>query len=102
MPKPYEYFGLVVLFYANEHEPVHVHGKYHERESRAEIFLENGEIIKILITPVKYKRPLEGKPLRDFTLLVEHYAHEIVQKWVEFFVYNQEIHPETITRRITP
>jgi len=27
MPKLYEYFGLVVLFYSNEHDPVHVHGK---------------------------------------------------------------------------
>ena len=26
MPKLYEYFGLIILFYANEHEPVHVHG----------------------------------------------------------------------------
>lgn len=37
MPKLYEYFGLIVLFYANEHEPVHVHGKSQGRESRAEI-----------------------------------------------------------------
>ncbi|MBU1665197.1 MAG: DUF4160 domain-containing protein [Gammaproteobacteria bacterium] len=27
MPKLYEYMGLVILFYANEHEPIHVHGK---------------------------------------------------------------------------
>ncbi len=27
MPKLYEYFGLIIMFYANEHEPVHVHGK---------------------------------------------------------------------------
>lgn len=31
MSKLYEYFGLIVLFYANEHEPVHVCGKYHDR-----------------------------------------------------------------------
>ena len=29
MPKLYEYFGLIIMFYANEHVPVHVHGKYH-------------------------------------------------------------------------
>ncbi len=34
MPKIYEYFGLVILFYSNEHEPVHVHCKYQEKESR--------------------------------------------------------------------
>jgi len=43
MPKLYEYFGLIILFYANEHEPVHVHGKYHDRESRAEII-----VVKVL------------------------------------------------------
>jgi hypothetical protein len=37
MPKLYEYFGLVVYFYANEHEPIHVHGEYQGRESKAEI-----------------------------------------------------------------
>jgi len=39
MPKLYEYFGLIVMFYANEHEPVHVHGKCQGRETRAEIIL---------------------------------------------------------------
>lgn len=39
MPKLYEYFGLIVMFYANEHEPVHVHGKCQGREAKAEIIL---------------------------------------------------------------
>jgi hypothetical protein len=46
MPKLYEYFGLLVLFYSNEYEPVHVHGKYQGYESKAEFIIENG-IIKI-------------------------------------------------------
>jgi hypothetical protein len=36
MPKLYEYFGLIVLFYSNDHRPIHVHGKYQEKESKAE------------------------------------------------------------------
>ena len=44
MPKLYEYFGLVILFYSNEHEPVHVHGKYQGTESKADIILENGHV----------------------------------------------------------
>ena len=47
MPKLYEYFGLVVLFYSNEHEPIHVHGKYKGRESKAEIILVNGAVASI-------------------------------------------------------
>ena len=39
MPKLYEYFGIVVMFYSNEHEPVHVHSKYQGHEMRAEIIV---------------------------------------------------------------
>ena len=27
MPKLFEYLGIVILFYSNEHEPIHVHGE---------------------------------------------------------------------------
>jgi hypothetical protein len=47
MPKLYEYFGLVVYFYANEHEPIHVHGEYQGRESKAEIIMRNGKVVEI-------------------------------------------------------
>ena len=52
MPKLYEYFGLIVMFYSNEHEPVHVHGKFQGRESRAEIILLNGVVREIVYTAV--------------------------------------------------
>ena len=35
MPKLYEYLGIIVLFYSNEHLPIHVHGKYQGKEMRA-------------------------------------------------------------------
>jgi hypothetical protein len=47
MPKLYEYFGLIVMFYSNEHEPVHVHGKCQGRESRAEIIMVAGTVEEI-------------------------------------------------------
>ena len=28
MPKIFEYLGILIFFYSNEHEPIHVHGKY--------------------------------------------------------------------------
>lgn len=100
MPKLYEYFGVIILFYSNEHEPIHVHGKYQDKESKAEITIEYGKIVEIRITPVRGKRPLEQSQLQDFKLVVEHYADEIVQKWIDYFVYHKPIQPEKITRRI--
>lgn len=100
MPKLYEYFGIVVLFYANEHEPVHVHGKYQGRESKADIIIAHGEITAIHFTTVQYKRPLEARQQRDFEQLIRYYAEDIVQKWCDFFVHHKPITPQTITRRI--
>ena len=41
MPKLYEYLGLIILFYSKDHEPIHVHGKYQELESKTEILFES-------------------------------------------------------------
>jgi len=49
MPKFYEYLGIIVLFHSNEHEPVHVHGRYQNRESKAEIIVQNGKVIEMRI-----------------------------------------------------
>lgn len=100
MPKLYEYFGLIILFYSNEHEPIHVHGKYHEMESRAEIILDNGEVVEIRYGSVRGRRPLSPPQARDFEALVEHFAEEIVQKWIDYFVLHKPIPAETVTRQL--
>ena len=47
MPKIYDYFGIVFLFYSNEHEPLHVHAKYGDCETVFIIVSENGVLKKI-------------------------------------------------------
>jgi hypothetical protein len=100
MPKLYEYFGLRIYFYANEHEPVHVHGFYHGRESKAELVIENGIIIGIRILPVAGMKPLKGNALADFKLLISRRGKDIVRKWIEFFVHHRQIETEVITRKL--
>jgi hypothetical protein len=100
MPKLYEYFGLIFLFYSKEHEPIHVHGKYHDRESKAEIIFENGKFKELVIKNVQGKKPLDAKNMKKFKKVVELYRDDIVRKWVDFFVYNKEITEEKITKKI--
>jgi hypothetical protein len=100
MPKLYDYFGLRVYFYANDHEPVHVHGFYQGRESKAELIIENGVVTAIRIAPVAGMKPLAGKARSDFELLVSRRADDIVEKWIEFFVHHRPVRSETITRRL--
>lgn len=100
MPKLYTYFGIIVMFYSNEHEPVHVHGKYQGQESKAELIFQNGELARIRFINVRGKRPLTGNELHHFKELVEAKAEEIRDKWIAFFVDNMEIECENITRRL--
>ncbi len=100
MPKLYEYFGLIVMFYANEHDPVHVHGKSQRRESRAEIIVINGKVSEVRYTQVLGRAPLDNNEMRFFEEIVSARADEIVTKWIDFFVLHKSIKPERITRRL--
>ena len=100
MPKLYEYFGLVILFYSHEHEPIHVHCKYQGKESKAEIQFEDGKFVGIQILEVKGKEPLDSQSLKKFKKLVEVYRDDIVRKWIDFFVYNVPIESEKITKKL--
>jgi hypothetical protein len=100
MPKLYEYFGLIILFYSNEHEPIHVHGKYHEMESKAEIIFEDGKFVEIRIRSVSGKKPLDKTNEKKFKKLVELYRDDIVRKWIDFFIYNVEVNCEKITTKL--
>lgn len=100
MPKLYEYFGLIIMFYANEHEPVHVHGKFQDRESRAEIIVVNGDVAEIRYANVAGRAPLDNTEMRYFEELVSARATEIVNKWIDFFVLHKPVKSERITRRL--
>jgi len=63
------------MFYSNEHEPIHVHGK----------------IIDIKIKDVKGKRSLPKKELKEFKNFVNKFKEDIVQKWVDYFVYHKSV-----------
>lgn len=100
MPVLYRYMGLLVLFYANEHEPIHVHAKCQGRESKAEIILLDGKLIDIRLGNSTGKAPLTDIEARYFRELVERYAMDIVQKWVDFFVLHKNIDTTLIARRL--
>jgi len=100
MPKLYDYFGIVVMFYSNEHEPVHVHGKYQGHETRAEIIVVNGLVEQITYSPMAGRAPLPATQQRYFEELVESRADAIVAKWIDFFVLNKPVQSESITQRI--
>jgi hypothetical protein len=100
MPKIFEYLGILIFFYSNEHEPIHVHGKCDKLESKAEFYIVDGKIVEIKIKPIKGLRPLTGSRLKDFEDFLGTYSDKIVQKWIDYFVYHKDIEFEKINTRI--
>jgi len=100
MPNIFEYLGILLFFYSNEHEPIHVHGKFGEFESKAEIYIVDGEIVEIKIKTIKGFKPLTGSKLKDFEEFLEIYADKIVQKWIDYFVYHKNVEFEKINTRL--
>ncbi len=100
MPKLYEYLGLIIFFYSNEHEPVHVHARSQGHESKINLIIDDGKVIEIKIATVKGKKPLPKKHLKDFEDLVIKLSDEIVQQWVNYFVYHKKIIPKKIQGRL--
>lgn len=98
MPKLYEYLGIIIMFYSNEHEPIHVHGKHNGRECKAEIILRNGKVDSIRFLPVGLG--LEVNKQKEFETFVRAYADDIVKKWIDFFVLKKPIIPQIITKKV--
>ncbi len=100
MPKIYEYLGIIILFYSNEHEPIHVHGKYQGQESKAEFIIENGVVVEIIIRSVKGRKSLPPNILNDFSNFVHAYSDQIVQKWIDYFVLHKQVKCEKVGRKV--
>ena len=100
MPKIFEYLGIIIFFYSNEHEPIHVHGRYGEFETKAEFYIEDGKVVEIKIKQVKGLQPLTGNKLKDFEIFLEKYADVIIQKWIEYFIFHKDVSFEKINTKL--
>ena len=84
MPKIFEYFGFIFLFYSNEHEPIHVHVMKDEHEAIFEIILENGELVDINRRTSNKIPPLSEKDAATAEAFVKKYYKNIVDNYFEY------------------
>lgn len=79
------------MFYSNEHEPIHVHGKFQGMESKAEIIIEDGKVVNVILKDVAGRKSLEPNKAKAFKDFVETFADQIVQRWVDYFIYHKSV-----------
>ncbi len=100
MPKIYEYFGFVFLFYSSDHEPVHVHVQYGEFENKVEFELKNGKIENFTFKKVNGIEQIPNSKIKDVSLFIETFGDNIIQKWIDFYVLKKKLKNEKITTKI--
>jgi len=100
MPAIYEYFGMLFLFYSNEHTPVHVHVRSGEYETAYELIVNDGKLIALKKRKIKGKEQLPNNKSRQAETLISKYSNEILQKWFDYFVLNKEIDFEKINDKL--
>lgn len=98
MPKIYEYFGLVFLFFSEDHEPIHVHVRHGELESKFEFVYKDGKLIDV--KKKRSKNPLNEKQTKDALTFIKKYHKQIADKWFKFYFLKQKVKNEKITTKI--
>ena len=95
-PKLFEYKGIVLRFYSEEHLPIHVHAFYTDLEVIVSFTLKNKKITKIDYKPKT--KPFPPAQLSDLKKLIQAYKNEILEAWINVFIGNAKVKPRKITR----
>ncbi|MBV6405545.1 MAG: DUF4160 domain-containing protein [Flavobacteriales bacterium] len=100
MPKLYEYFGLIFLFYSDDHDPMHLHVRHGDREGIVMLIIVEGNLVELRWRAKRGAAMLNEKEQREAEAFVRAMKSDIVAKWTAFYVEHKRIKPERITRRI--
>ncbi len=100
MPKILEYLGIIIRFYSDEHEPIHVHAQYGDSEMKVEFYIEDHVIVSLKYLEVKGKEPLSPKVFKQLQELIEEYKYIIVEEWINYFVFHAKPKVRKITKKL--
>ena len=99
MPKIYEYLGISIRLYLEDHEPIHIHARYETNEMRVLLYEEDGVVYNTELEILKGKFTPAQK--RDLMIFIEEYKNAIVFAWKQLKMPNPpKFKPIIITKRI--
>jgi hypothetical protein len=98
MPKLYEYLGIVIWFFSDEHNPMHIHARYGDNEVKVELFEDNGIVYDIQYSTVSGK--FSPAKIRDLKKFIHENKSAILFAWKQVFEQNVKLKPIKISKRI--
>ena len=98
MPKLFEYLGIAIWFYSDEHDPIHVHARYGENEIKVKLYEKNGTIYDVDYIAVHGK--FSPSKMSDLRVFINENKSAILFAWQQCFEKNVKIKTVKITKRI--
>ena len=98
MPVIYEYLGIIIGFYSNDHYPVHVHATYNDAVVKVVLHNKDGKVYRTTYQQLKGTFP--PTKLRQLKNFVAKYKEAMLFAWEQVFQYNNSIQKVTITKKI--
>lgn len=96
MPKIYEYLGIIIQFFSNEHNPIHIHASDDTGAMKVSFLIKDGKITKIVYEHIGGKFSRE----KDLKKFVNEYKDRLVNAWIDYFVYHKKITCIKITKKL--
>ena len=98
MPKLFEYLGIAIWFYSDEHNPIHVHARYGRNEVKVNLYEKDGAVYDVDYIEVSGK--FSPAKMSDLRVFINENKSAILFAWQQCFTQNVKIKPLKITKRI--
>ena len=100
-PKIFEYRGITLSFFSNEHLPAHVHAIYAgECGMKVEFYLKGDKIVRKDYSVLKGYEAFPPAQMKDLKKLINKYEYDIVDDFINFAFKNLKVKTRIITRKI--
>src|SRR5438874_2350524 len=100
MPKLYEYFGLVIYFYSDDHLPIHIHVDGPSGSCKVELIVKDGKVVDVIFKRLGNQPTLSPSDKNKLKELLKHFSQDIVEKWEAYNIEKKRFKPLIITKKL--
>lgn len=98
MPTIYKYIGIIIRFFSDEHEPIHVYAEYGGAIVKISLFVKDGMIYRVTYSSVL--GTFNAAKMADLKKFITRNKYSILYAWEQYFNNNVTIKPIIITKKI--
>lgn len=99
MPVIYEYLGIIIGFYTNDHEPIHIHATYGKAVVKVVLHTKDGKVYRTTYHQISRELFPPAK-MAQLKIFVSKYKEAMLFAWEQVFRFGNPIKKVIITKKI--